>query len=152
MSQSCAKIELLHFAQLDTLVVEQVESWWIIVSNDTFAEITVPYPNTQLLCCKYVFVDNSQRSMHVKTASDSSQLCQRWLGCRTEAASDHAFHLGCKWKIPSQIPPDCKKLQSSSRNKGNRLTTVALQNTVVLKIHPNQTSVCVTLTSGCTAV
>lgn len=66
------------------------------------------------------------------------QLCQQRLGCTTEAASDHAFPLGCKWKIPLQIPPDGDKLQGSSRNEGSRSTTAALQNAVVLQIHPNE--------------
>lgn len=116
---------------------EQSKSWWTIVSNDTFDEIIVPYPNTQLLNCKYILVDNSERSMHVKTAADSSQLCQQWLGCRTEPAADRAFPLDCKWKIALQSPPDCNKLQGSSKNRGNRSTTVALQKHSRTKIHPN---------------
>lgn len=97
--------------------------------------------------------------MHVKTAADSSQLCQHWLGCSAQSASDRALPLSWKWKIPLQIPHTllyptqpqaAKKLQPSSRNGGRRSTTLALQNTVVLKKTHTQIKSQSTL-PGCTA-
>lgn len=53
--------------------------------------------------------------MHVKTAADSSQLCQQRLGCSTESASDRVFPPQLEMENTTANPPPYPKAAKSCR-------------------------------------